>query len=272
MIRALRSGRGWAYRALSPFDYLWRAINGKGELPPLYLRRYVGPLGSFETSGAEFMAYLRLLCRLQPGERVLDIGCGCGQMALHLLDYLGALGTYVGLDIHRPSINWCSRHIHDKHPNFKFLYLDVKSDAYNPRGRHGAEDFRFPFEASAFDLVLLKSIFTHMRPAEVDNYLSEASRLLSNDGRCLATFFLLNEKQGALSAVGLNQLNFAFGDDDWRYVYKNSPASAIAYDENYVMRLLDKHGLKLERPVLYGRWSGLAEGLSFQDILLLEKR
>jgi SAM-dependent methyltransferase len=273
IIRALRFARRSAYVSLAPFDYLWRAINGKRNLPPLHLRRYVGPLGSFESSGAEFMAYLRLLCRLQPQERVLDIGCGCGQMALQLLNYLGPQGSYVGLDIHQPSISWAERNISRKNPNFKFLYLDVKSDAYNPHGQHGAENFDFQFEAEAFDLVILKSVFTHMRPPEIDNYFSEASRLLKKDeGRCLLTLFLLNEQQRALAARGLNQLDFAYGDDTCRYVYANSPESAIAYDENFVMALLDKHGLRLKQPVMYGRWTGLADGLSFQDILLLEKR
>lgn len=272
MIRALRLGRGLAFRSLSPFDYLWRAINGKGGLPPLHLRRYVGPLESFESSGAEFMAYLRVLCRLQPQERVLDIGCGCGQMALHLLDYLGPEGTYTGVDIHKPSVAWCRRHIESRRPRFKFLYLDVKSDAYNPRGLHAAEEFRFPFEDESFDLVLLKSVFTHLGPGEVDNYLGQVSRLLSKEGRCMVTFFLLNERQRELAAQGLGRLDFAFGDDVCRYVYRNSPQSAVAYDESFLMELLDKHGLRLKQPVIYGRWSGRAEGLSFQDILLLERR
>jgi SAM-dependent methyltransferase len=271
MIRALKLGRHLAYRSLSPFDYLWRALNGKRELPPLHLRRYVGPLKSFETSGAEFMAYLRVLCQLQPQERVLDIGCGCGQMALHLLDYLGPEGAYTGVDLHRPSIDWCRSHIERRRQGFKFLYLDVKSDAYNPHGLRVAEEFRFPFEDGSFDLILVKSVFTHMGPGEVDNYLGEVSRLLSKEGRCLATFFLLNERQSELSAQGLNRLDFAFGEDVCRYVYRNSPQSAVAYTEEFVLKLLDKHGLRLRHPVMYGRWSGRAEGLSFQDILLLER-
>jgi SAM-dependent methyltransferase len=272
MIRALRLGRSLAHMSLVPFDYLWRRLNGKGELPPLHLRRHVGPLRSFETSGAEFMAYLRLLCRLQPTERVLDIGCGCGQMALELLDYLQPHGSYVGVDVHRPSIKWCLRNIGSRHANFKFQYMDVKSDAYNPPGRHSADSFDFPFEAGEFDVILLKSVFTHMLPQSVDNYLGETARLLSNNGRCLATLFLLNEKQRQLAAQGLNQLDFAFGDGPCRSVYKHSPESAIAYDEGFIMGLLEKHGLALKQPILYGSWSGLAEGLSYQDILLLEKR
>lgn len=75
-ISVLREFRTLAYLALAPLDYVSRIINGKGDFPPLHLRRHVGPLRTFEASGAEFMGYLRLLTGLQPNESILDIGCG----------------------------------------------------------------------------------------------------------------------------------------------------------------------------------------------------
>jgi hypothetical protein len=45
----------------------------------------------------------------------------------------------------------------------------------------------------------------------------------------------------------------------------------VAYEESYVLELLDKHALTLKAPIYYGHWSGREDGLSFQDILLLEK-
>ena len=61
---------------LEPMDLAGRALNGKRRYPPLRLRRYVGPLPSFESSAAEFVAYLKILAHLQPTERLLDVGCG----------------------------------------------------------------------------------------------------------------------------------------------------------------------------------------------------
>jgi cyclopropane fatty-acyl-phospholipid synthase-like methyltransferase len=223
-------------------------------------------------SGAEFMAYLKLLCKLQPSESVLDVGCGCGLMALHLADYVGSAGRYTGMDIHRPSINWCRSHITAKYPNFTFALMDVRSHAYNPRGRYAAEDYSFDCGDSAFDLVLLKSVFTHMRPAEVDNYIREVSRILSDDGRCLMTFFLLNEEQAELAQTGRNRLDFRHGEGVWRYVYRNSPESAIAFHESHVLEILQSHGLELVEPILYGTWTGRVDGLSYQDLLLVRKR
>lgn len=257
--------------ALGPFDYLSRVLNCKPDLPPLHLRRYVGPLRSFESSGAEFMGYLRKIARLRPDERVLDIGCGCGQVALHLKNYLDENGSYVGVDIHRPSINWCQKKIARRYKNFHFEHIDVRNLTYNPSGAQPAEAYGFPFADRSFDLILLKSVFTHMRPPDVSNYLNEVSRLLKGEGRCLATFFLLNDQQAALAKEGANDLAFNYGEGEWRYVHEHSPESAIAYDETFVMQLLEKYGLAIEKKI-YGSWSGREDGLSYQDILLLRHR
>jgi ubiquinone/menaquinone biosynthesis C-methylase UbiE len=255
---------------LQPLDYGYRAINCKQFLPPLRLRRYVGPLGSFESSGAEFLRYLRELAGLRRDESVLDIGCGCGLMALQLENYLNAEGRYTGVDIHAPSIRWCVKHISARHPNFQFARVNASNSVFNPNGEPATE-FRFPFPDKMFDVILVKSVFTHMRLEEIDNYLSEIARLLKDGGRCLATFFLLNEKQGELKQQGLNQLHFEFGDDISRYVYKHSPESAIAHREDLVVQSMREHNLVLVHPVLYGTWSGSRDGASFQDMLLIEK-
>lgn len=269
-INLLRTGRNFALRALSPLDYFSRILSDKKDLPPLHLRRYVGPLASFESSGAEFMDHLRVLAELRPEERVFDIGCGCGQMALHLEKYLDQNGSYAGVDIHRASIRWCQKNIGVRRSNFQFAHIDVRNFAYNPDGTHRAETYQFPFEDRSFDLILLKSVFTHMRPPEVNNYLREVSRLLRSNGRCLATFFLLNEEQARLASEGANEVEFKYGEGVWRYRLEQSPESAVAYDERYVMELLAQHGLTLRAPVYYGRWAGRKDGLSYQDILLLK--
>jgi hypothetical protein len=110
-----------------------------------------------------------------------------------------------------------------------------------------------------------------MRPAEVSNYLREVARLLKANGRCLGTFFLLNEEQAALAQEGANTLPFDYGEGVWRYRYERSPESAVAYDENFVMQLLEQHGLALHES-RYGSWSGRKDGLSYQDLLLIQKR
>ncbi|HLC15866.1 MAG TPA: methyltransferase domain-containing protein [Thermodesulfovibrionia bacterium] len=267
-----RQAREVFYRLIEPLDHIVRLINGKGDFPPIYLRRYVGPLRSFEMSGTEFMIYLRLIAKLKPGERILDIGCGCGLVPLYLKEYIGPECLYMGVDIHQPSITWCQRNITPENPHFVFDHIDVLNEMYNPKGRHRAENFRFPSTDNSFDLILLKSVFTHMRPAEVENYLKEIARLLSDSGRCLATFFLLNPTQEQFRKEGLNKLSFRYGDDTWRYIRKTSPESAIAFDEGFLREMFDRCGLTVAEPVLYGTWSGSGSGISYQDMILLQRK
>ncbi|HEY0727973.1 MAG TPA: class I SAM-dependent methyltransferase [Pyrinomonadaceae bacterium] len=254
-ISVLRNLRTLAYVTLTPLDYVSRLVNGKADFPPLHLRRHVGPLRTFEASGAEFMTYLRLLVNLQPSESILDIGCGCGLMALQLRDFLDSDGRYTGVDIHGPSIKWCANHI--TQPNFHFAQIS---------------DLKLPYEAQSFDVILVKSVFTHLRPEEVDGCLSEVERLLKPNGRCLASFFLLNDEQRALAAQAKNAFAFNFGNNHWRYVYEHSPESASAYDQNYILELLSQHNLELSAPIHYGTWSGRKDGLSFQDLLQIQPR
>ena len=103
----------------------------------------------------------------------------------------------------------------------------------------------------------------------MENYFREIARLLKNNGRCLATLFLLNQEQKVLAGEKQNLLEFSFGTDEWRYTYEHSPESACAYDEVYVLSLLEKCGLRLQAPIYYGGWSGRNDGLSFQDMLII---
>lgn len=249
-------------------DRLIRRLSGQSHLPPLWLRD-VGR-SDFEATGREFLQLFKDLAGLKPDEQVLDIGCGSGRMALPLMDYLNQEGGYTGVDIVQPAIAWCQEHISTARPNFRFLHLDLYNPRYNPAGQARASDFKFPFGDQQFDFIFLTSVFTHMLAGEVTNYLAEISRLLRPQGRSLMTFFLLNEQQQRLAGQKRNQLEFKYGSDTCRWLNQDIPEIAVAYEERYVRRLLAGQGLVLAGPVRYGHWSGRADGLSFQDILLVQ--
>jgi ubiquinone/menaquinone biosynthesis C-methylase UbiE len=267
MLFALRTT---ALVAAEPLDHVARLLNGKRGLPSLSLRRYAGPLGTMEASAGEFLAYLKLLCRAKSDARILDIGCGFGLMALALDSYLDGSGLYVGLDINRRAINWATRRFSSK-PRFAFHHLDVRNGMYNPNGLSSADAVVLPVEPQSFDVVLLKSVFTHMRPHEVRNYLHQVQAVLSPTGTCLATFFLLNDAQQTYEASGLSHMTFAFGNDEMRYAVRDVPEIAVAYRDESVAEMVDEADLKTEH-IYYGSWSGRPDGLSYQDIALLTKR
>ena len=56
-------------------------------------------------------------CRLAPHERVLDLGCGVGQKARVLAEYLSDDGRYEGIDVFAPAIEFC-RSAYDEKKNF----------------------------------------------------------------------------------------------------------------------------------------------------------
>jgi len=235
-------------------------------LPPDWLRD-VGP-SDFEATGREFLRYFTEIGQLQPRESVLEIGCGPGRMALPLTRYLGQKGSYAGMDVVAPAIRWCRRNISSRHPSFRFHHADLENARYNPSGHTRASEYRFPFADGSFDFVFLTSVFTHMRPEEIQHYLLEIARVLRPSGRVLCTFFLLNPTQQALAAEGRNAIDFRWDHGSFRARDEAIPESAVAVSEDRMLCMLTAAGLGLCEPVRYGTWSGREDGLSLQDIVL----
>lgn len=235
-------------------------------LPPKVLQDYVG--GDYEEVGAEFLRYFVELCRLKADERVLDVGCGSGRMAVPLTGYLSAAGLYHGFDVSETAVAWCRENITARFPNFNFQLADLRNGPYNPKGGRRPSEFRFPYGDGTFDLVFLASVFTHMLPADVEHYLSEIARVLRPGGRCLVTFFLLNDESTALIEAAKGTYNFEHRGPGYRTINARRPEDAIAYPEAFVRGLYEKAGLRIDEPIRYGSWCGRADYLSFQDVVI----
>lgn len=226
--------------------------------------------GDYEVVGKEFFNFFLNLCELKPNERVLDVGCGLGRMAMPLTTYLRD-GSYEGFDIVAESINWCKQNITRKYPNFQFRLSDVYNKQYNPAGRYKASEYRFPYEDASFDFIFLTSVFTHMYPADVENYINEIRRVLRNHGRCFITYFLLNEESLRAMRDGQSREDFKYDFGTFRTVDNNIPEHCMAYDETFIKNVYSKCGLKIEYPIRYGLWCGRKEFTSYQDIILAFK-
>jgi SAM-dependent methyltransferase len=242
-------------------------------LPPRELQDWVGLGGPavYKATGNEFLGYLVDLCGLQPGDAVLDVGCGSGRMALPLTGYLNREGRYAGFDVAREAIAWCTENISGTHPNFDFTVADVQSKRYNPKGKYKPSDFRFPYPDGSFDVVLLASVFTHMLPADVKHYMYEIVRVLKPGGRSLITFFLLNELSSAFSKEGMGQIKFEHEMQGARTANVENPEAAIAYPEAFVRDLYGECGLEVREPLRFGTWCGRPDGMSGQDVVIAVK-
>lgn len=247
---ALRS----LYRAATPIDRLvhWRHPT---PLPPAHLRvYYYRTLNPRRFVRVCENAALELTSRgLRPEHRVLDIGSGIGNLALGLAGYLQA--TYDGLEIHREATAWCQRAITSRHPKFRFHHADLRSGAYNPRGAVSPATYRFPFHDGAFDFVFLASVFTHMLPDGVENYLREIRRVLVPDGVCVESYFLLNDQTRTGIDSGLSFMSFDVRHPSGlcRLHSERKPEAAVALDEAFVLRAHQEAGLGI-RDVRRGAW------------------
>lgn len=234
---------------------------------------FEGPrsLEVFKRNGEEFLKIYRELCGLRPNEKMLDIGCGIGRKTLPLTQYFSKDAVYEGIDTRLEGVEWCCGRITPWFPNFHFQHIDVYNGYYNPNGKFKAAEFRFPFADESFSFVTLGSVFTHMLPDDIENYLSEIYRVLGKDGRCLITYFLLNEESLRLMGAGKSTVNFKHFFNGYRTISGDLPEHIIAFDEGWVRDLYRRLELKLVR-LEYGSWCGRASYLSYQDLILAAKR
>ena len=234
-------------------------------LPPRRLQAAVGG-GDYRSVGEEFRRHFVELGGLEAHHDVLDVGSGSGRMAYALTDWL--TGRYEGFDVVPAAVEWCQREITSRHSNFRFQLADIRSERYNPAGGQEADDYRFPYADGSFDFAFLTSVFTHLPRGAVDRYLAELARVLRPGGRCLATYFLINDE--ALRAMG-GPGQFSVPHDGQLVVDARVPERAAAFHEDDVRELHEQNGLPVES-VHHGSWCGRERYTSFQDITISVRR
>ncbi len=253
------------------FDMIDTLNGSRDPLTPPRSLIFIGS-GDFKQIGNEFKKYFIELGGLKPDHRVLDIGCGIGRMAVPLTGYLSKEGGYWGFDIVKKGIDWCEKHITKEFDHFHFQHVNIYNKYYNKKGTIVAEQFKFPYETDFFDFVFLTSVFTHMRSDELKNYIQEISRVLAPGGKAMLTFFLLNPESKQLMELGKSHANFKYEVDEYSKTSNQQvPEDAIAFEEQFVLSLIEKNHLVINRPIQYGAWSGREKHLTYQDVILVGK-
>lgn len=140
-----------------------------------WARRYDLLVG-FVTGGREraFRRRIADLARLQPGEAVLDVGCGTGSLALEVRQRVGETGRVSGID---PSVQMIARA--RRKAALRSLSLDFQVGII--------EQLSFPDQA--FDVVLSTFMMHHLPDDLKRQGLAEIARVLKPGGRLLVLDF-----------------------------------------------------------------------------------
>jgi SAM-dependent methyltransferase len=264
------------YYLLEPFQPKLRTATHV-PVPPLW-RMFEGPRDKqlFLKNADEALEIARKLGQLRPNSKMLDIGSGLGRKTFRLIDYLGPDARYVGVDIVREGVDWCNSVIAPKHPHFVFLHLNVYNALYNRKATVKAADYNFPFADASFDLVTAWSVFTHMLPGDIENYLSEASRMLRPNGHCLFSFFIMTDTASAAVRAKRATEKIEHEIDGWFTNNRNLPEDVIAFREEWIRAVYERVGLEVKE-ILYGSWTGAPAHkefpiLNYQDIVVAVRR
>ncbi len=241
-------------------------------IPPENIRTWVGPFKDaklFIGSGRQTFNILKDHAKLSPSHTILDAGCGCGRVALHLLDYLNTSGQYYGFDICPEHIEWCSKNVSSSFPNFHFTHIDVKKNLYNPAGKLQLTDIILPYSANKFDVICAHSLFTHMLHDEMEHYLSEFSRIIKRNGTFYASYYLMNDKTADGIKKGTAAFNFNYKVGECFTFDKENPEEGIAQNESFVKKMYAKNGFRIIEPTHYSDWD--RNNKPDQDFIISEK-
>lgn len=236
--------------------------------PPAHLIGGIGS-GDFWQIGNQIVGLTMATARLHPSDRVLDIGCGLGRVALPLSRFLDERGSYDGFDTSHEYIDWCRSSLPLDPARFRFRHCSIQSSHYNEQGEIAAEAFAFPWPENIFSLIIAVSLFTHLSAAATTNYLHEIARTLKARGRLFASFYVLDKQSAALAEGGTTDPRFTSRVAEGMIGDAANPDAAVAFDAEWLASTLASAGLVFDS-FYPRRWRQQAV-VSHQDILVAHK-
>ena len=232
--------------------------------------------GDPELVAQEVVTAIDKYAQLNPGDSILDVGCGCGRIAAALTQYIDRKGRYIGIDIVPGLIDFARNFITPRYPHFKFLLLNESNKTYDSwrrqEGEMGIATLAEAVSAESIDLAISVSLFTHLDYAPALAMLASISRILKNDGRVFMTVFVLNAAARGGIEGGRSVFSFKQRTPSGKLAAEKSddPTFAVAYDNGLLDELIGSTGFQLERHVR-GYWSSGGPAETFQDALILRK-
>jgi demethylmenaquinone methyltransferase/2-methoxy-6-polyprenyl-1,4-benzoquinol methylase len=136
-----------------------------------------------------------IAARVEPGERVLDLGCGTGALAV-LLARRGA--EVSGIDISPPMLSQAARRVREEGLEDRVALREL-----------GAVDLDTAFPDASFDVVASTLVFSELSADEIEYTLAECRRILRPGGQLLIADEVLPDSWWGRIATWLVRLPFA---------------------------------------------------------------
>ena len=127
---------------------------------------------------------------------MVDIGCGSGRAAFALREEQRI--SYLGIDVVPDLVEYAREKAN--RPDWDFQIISK---------------IAIPAEAAFADLILIMSVFTHLKPGEIQTYLAECARVMKPGGVVIASYLELeNERHRSLFYKPLrNRISRLLGRD-----------------------------------------------------------
>ena len=230
------------------------------DIPTRLMNLTGGGPDTFDFISQFHMQTMKEYAPVAPSHSVLEIGCGIGRDAIPLTEIIGRQGSYLGIDIIKDSIDWCSENITKNHPNFKFIHYDIQDQLHNPHGISKTSQIRLPIKKQSVDRIILRSVFTHMFRDDIVHYLTEFERVLKPNGLVYATWFIVDSAViSKAQKTNLTPFNLRFEHKIGEGCYIEDPVhplGAVAYTSDALMDMIRASGLRLFGDIHRGSWSG----------------
>lgn len=171
--------------------------NPPAHLPPIPMMQTIGSNDAqhFIDNMAFYTGDIIRFCQVPPEGNILDIGSGCGRLALGFERYLVPAAEYAGFDVWEDGVSWCRSTITARRPNFCFQNVAARDNYYFEDARNtvgNSFDLRFLPDAR-FDAAFALSVFTHLTCSDARQYLHMLTRVLKPGGFGYLTFFVIDE-------------------------------------------------------------------------------
>jgi SAM-dependent methyltransferase len=227
-----------------------------------------------------FQTLMFLHLRQKEGNRIFDVGCGTGLMAIACEPFVGANGQYTGIDVMKDDIDFCRCHYDSS--KFEFIHFDAVNAFYAPAQRR--TKLKWPVYSDSYDLVTALSVWTHLNKEDALFYFREIHRVLKPKGKAMITFFLLDEtyrksvdlrkdQRGRFHMTLQNQWIFdqsSYDSNAWLHPkWAEVPENAIGVTEVGLEKIISSSGMKLVEHH-QGNWKEIP-GVFFQDVLIFQK-